>query len=395
MNQTFSTHNNPSVATGVLVDLESTLRELDGSLIDPVGETEVSLFDRAAFDQALEIASQRGASDIHFSGRGKIAFRINGELEFLPYAPIDPIVAEEIIFGIIPDEEDRERLKRVRELDFSFTHTNRVHYRCNAYYKNGSLSISMRRINDLIPTLRALGAPEKLHDLVQERQGLILVCGPTGHGKTTTMAAMIEEMNQTRRDHILTLEDPIEHLFESKQCMISQRELNTDTLSFDTSLRAAMRQDPDIIIVGEVRDRETAQAVFNLVATGHLVITTVHATNAAQTLYRIARMFAPEERDMVLNQMADALLGIVNQRLVRSTDGGRAALFEMLVANYAVQNSVRNGDVAQLTNTIAMSADEGMLTFEHSAGKLILEGKVDHAAVAPYLDRRPAVEFFV
>ncbi|MBP5993582.1 MAG: PilT/PilU family type 4a pilus ATPase [Candidatus Moranbacteria bacterium] len=378
-----------------VTDLEAMLRQLEAEEEVLVPTEALAVFDRAAFDTALRMASECGASDIHFSGQGRIALRVNGELEFLPYAAIASGIAEELIFGMITDASDRETLRQTRELDFSFTHTNHVHYRCNAYYKNDNLSIAMRRINTLIPTLDQLGAPEKLHELIRERQGMILVCGPTGHGKTTTMAAMIEEINATRHDHILTLEDPIEHVFESKQCMVSQRELNTDTLSFEKSLRAAMRQDPDIIVVGEVRDRETAQAVFNLVATGHLVITTVHATNAAQTLYRIARMFPPEERDMVLNQMADALLGIVNQRLVRSTDGGRVAIFEMLVANYAVQNSVRNGDVAQLVNTIAMSADEGMLTFEHSAGKLILDGKVDHAAVAPYLDHRPAVEFFV
>ncbi len=352
-------------------------------------------FDRTAFEEVLLEACERQASDIHFSGQGKIALRINGTLEFLHFAPAASPVTEEIIFSLISREEDRRKLEKTRELDFSFFHESGEHYRCNAYYKNGHLSVSMRRINTFIPTLDAIGTPKKLKSLIQARQGLILICGPTGHGKTTTLAAMIEEMNRTRCDHILTLEDPIEHVFESKSCMVSQRELNTDTLSFESSLRAAMRQDPDVIVVGEIRDRETAHAVFSLVATGHLVLSTLHATNAAQTLYRISRMFGSDERDMALNQMADALLGILNQRLIRSVDGGRIAIFEMLVANYAVKNAIRNGDVAQLDNTLTMSASEGMMTFEHSVDSLISEGRITREAGASYLARVPSVEYFV
>lgn len=363
-------------------------------LANEVTPTGSRLFDRAGFEATLRIAKVRGASDVHISGNGKVAIRVNGTLEFLDFDYVPSQAAEEILMSLIADEDMRTRLREDKEHDFCYTHSDGTNYRCNAYFKNGHPSISMRRINDDIPTLETLGVPEKIRDLVQKKQGLIFVCGPTGHGKTTTLAAMVDEMNKTRDEHILTIEDPIEYVFESKRCMISQRELHTDTRSFDRSLRAAMRQDPDIIIVGEVRDRETAEAVFNLVATGHLVITTVHATNAAQTLYRIARMFSPSERDMVLSQMADSLLGILNQRLVPTTDGSRVAIFELLTANWASRNAIRNGDVAQLLNTIMTSTHDGMVAFEHSAARLIENGRVRVEHVLPFLEREPMLQVF-
>lgn len=355
---------------------------------------DIRIFDRSTFDEALNLAKRENASDIHFSGNGRIALRINGALSFLAYAKINPQVAEEIILSLISDQAARAQFLQEKEYDFSYVHHDGTHYRCNVYYKNSYPSISMRRINENILTLEQIGVPRKVKDLLQKKQGLIFVCGPTGHGKTTTMAAMINEINETRDEHILTLEDPIEHVFQSKRCMVSQRELHTDTHSFEKSLRAAMRQDPDIIVVGEVRDRETAEAVFNLAATGHLVITTVHAINAAQAFYRIARMFTPGERDMVLSQMADSLLGILNQRLVPTTDGGRIAVFELLVANWAARNAIRNGDVAQLGNTITSSAREGMVTFEQSIIVLLNQGRINYNVIVPYLDLEPQSRIF-
>lgn len=358
------------------------------------GDAHAPLFDQFAFEEVLHMAKRENASDIHFSGNGKIALRINGALTFLAYANIAKEVAEHIIEGLMPDDATREKLRTEKEYDFCYAHHDGTNYRCNAYYKNGAASISMRRISESIPTLDQIAVPSTVKDLLQKKQGLILICGPTGHGKTTTLAAMINELNETRDEHILTLEDPIEHVFESKRCMISQREVHTDTHSFENSLRAAMRQDPDIIVVGEIRDRETAEAVFHLVSTGHLVLSTVHATSAPQTLYRIARMFRADERDMVLAQLADALLGIVNQRLVPTLDGGRMAIFELLVANYAARNAIRSGDVAQLVNTITSSSDEGMISFEQSVRKLIDQGKIDHQVAVPYLEREPFLQIF-
>ncbi|MDD2766643.1 MAG: PilT/PilU family type 4a pilus ATPase [Candidatus Moranbacteria bacterium] len=349
----------------------------------------LQIFDQTAFEAVLLLAQQENASDIHFSGNNRIAIRVNGSLVFLNYDTIDPKIAEEIILSLISDTAVRDQFLLEKEHDFCFTHKNGVSYRCNAYYKNGYPSISMRCISGNVPSLDQIGAPQKIKSLIQKKQGLIFICGPTGQGKTTTMAAMINEMNKTRSEHILTLEDPIEYVFESEKCMISQRELHTDTLSFDKSLRAAMRQDPDIIVIGEVRDRETAEAVFKLVATGHLVISTVHSTNTAQTLYRIVRMFTPGERDLVLSQMADSLLGILNQRLIPTIDGNRTAIFELLLANWASRNAIRNGDIAQLENTIASSADEGMLTFEQSLSALIREGKVNYSDIASSLEFEP------
>jgi len=339
------------------------------------------------FQSVLRQAVELSASDVHFVASEPLALRVDGEIRFSESRVFSREETEAIILRMLPGESEKIQLEEERECDFTYESEDGVSFRCNAFHKRGELSVSMRRISQEIPSLLQLGAPEKLSELALERQGLILFCGPTGHGKTTTAYALLDEMNRRRSDHIITIEDPIEYHLESRLSVVSQREVPHDTKSFPQSIRAAMRQDPDILMVGEMRDPETVNAVFQLCATGHLVVSTIHANSASQSMYRITQTFPEAQREWALHQLADALLAGVNQRLVPAVGGGRVALYEFMYANYAVKNAIRNGDIAQLDNTIDMSAGEGMISMRRAAEKLVAEGKVSFDVVEPYLTR--------
>ncbi len=339
------------------------------------------------FQSVLREAALVSASDVHFVASEPLALRVDGEIRFSDARSFTHEEAEAIILRMLPGEREKDQLEKERECDFTYESDDGISFRCNAFHKRGELSVSMRHISQEIPSLSQLGAPEKLSEIVLERQGLILFCGPTGHGKTTTAYALLDEMNRRRSDHIITIEDPIEYHLENRLSVVSQREVPHDTKSFPQSIRAAMRQDPDILMVGEMRDPETVNAVFQLCATGHLVLSTIHANSASQSIYRIVQTFPEAQREWALHQLADALLAVVNQRLVPAQGGGRVAIYEFMLGNYAVKNAIRNGDIAQLDNTIDMSAGEGMLSMRRSAEKLVAEGCISLEVAEPYITR--------
>lgn len=335
----------------------------------------------------IENAQERGATDINFGTHSKVALRVNGSIEFVEKVGIlSQKEAEDLIFSIIQNEKDKQKLLAHQEIDFSYKTDDGVIYRCNVFFRRKNISISMRYIPFAPFSMEYIGVPERIKKMIKERQGLILISGPTGSGKTTTLASLVEEINNTRRDHIITIEDPIEYIFESKKCIVSQREIHNDTHSFENSLRAAMRQDPDVVVVGEMRDKETIDAVLNLCATGHLVLSTIHANSAAQVIYRIMQFYPAEQKDAVMFQLADMLLGILNQRLVPNKHGSRSAIFELVVSNIAVKNSIRQGNIAQLEDTITISAKEGMQTLEKSAKDLIARDILDWETALPHLN---------
>jgi len=336
--------------------------------------------------ELLDLAIAKEASDIHFGAESRIGLRIFGEIRFVDAAGmISKPQAEKIIYSLLKSEDDKHRLKDERELDFSYEHTDGTTFRCHAFYRRGRIAMVMRRIAKSVPAMSELGLPPAVQQLAKAKQGMILVCGPTGSGKSTTLFSLLEEINATRVEHVVTIEDPIEYVFRGKKCVFSQRELGDDTHSFDRALRGAMREDPDIVMVGEMRDRETITSALNLCETGHLVLSTLHTNSGPKTISRLTNSFPLEQREPVLSRIADTLLAVVSQRLIPKIGGGRVGLYEIMLVNSAVKNAIRQGDISQIENTIATSADAGMVSVRRAAEELINRGLVTPESVQPYI----------
>ncbi|MFH0776786.1 MAG: PilT/PilU family type 4a pilus ATPase [Patescibacteria group bacterium] len=342
----------------------------------------------AVFDlqKLLDLAIAKQASDIHLGADQKTALRIFGEIHLVESLPIlDEPSAEAVIFKMLKGQVEIERLKVDREFDFSYQHSDGTNFRCNAFYRRGRIALVMRQVDKVLPALEEIGVPAAIHDLIRRKQGLILMCGPTGSGKSTTLRSMLEEINETRIEHVITIEDPIEYIFTNKKCIFSQRELNYDTRSFDAALRVALREDPDIVMVGEMRDRDTITAALNLCETGHLVFSTLHTNSASQTVNRLMQAYPLDQRDAVLARLADSLIAILSQRLVPKKGGGRIAVFELMITTAAIRNAIRKGDTPQLDNTITTSSNQGMISMRRFSQDLIARGLVDEAHIEPFL----------
>ncbi|EKE15703.1 MAG: hypothetical protein ACD_11C00110G0011 [uncultured bacterium] len=331
-------------------------------------------------DEILQITEPLKPSDVHIASDECVAIRINGEIKLLnELGIISKENLEAIAVGLVGAEKLQKIEETKKEFDFPYSHNSndgKTRYRCNIFYRKGELSISLRSITSTRQTLDEIGVPEKAQELLKKKQGLILVSGPTGSGKSTTMAAMIDWINENRANHIVTIEDPIEHHITNNKCLVTQREMHSDTESFESSLRAALRQDPDIVVVGEMRDRETIEAVLKLCSAGHLVISTTHAPSASQTLYRILGVFPQEQHSLILAQLGESLLGILNQRLITTIQNDRTAIFEFMNVNRAIKSAIMRGDIFQLDNSITTGLSEGMVTFEKYLNRLIFEGKI-------------------
>lgn len=317
----------------------------------------------------LEAALDFGASDIHFSAGERIAFRIHGEIHFVDNVP--PLTqgqAERLIFSLLSTEEQKETLIRTRELDTAYENSDGTSFRVNVFFKRKNIACVLRVIASEAWGMDDLGLPSAVEKLLKQKQGLILVTGPTGSGKSTSMQSMLQYINETRVEHILTIEDPIEFVFKSKESIFSQREVGADTLSFSNALRAALREDPDVVMIGEMRDPETIMAAMNLSETGHLVVSTLHTSGAPQTISRLLNAFPPEQKNTIQTRLADTLIGVLSQRLVpRSDQEGRIAIFELMVVNSAIRNIIRTGDMAQIHNAIQAGRSSGMVKMEKYA----------------------------
>jgi twitching motility protein PilT len=263
-----------------------------------------------------------------------------------------------------------------REIDFSFNWEGTARFRANAYHQRGSVALSLRLIPYRIPSFEDLGLPPVLRSWVDLPQGLVLVTGPTGSGKSTTLAAMIDEINRTRRCHVITIEDPIEYVHRHQAAAISQREVGLDTDSFDRALRSALREDPDVLLVGEMRDPETIQTALTIAETGHLVFATLHTNDAGQAIDRIVDVFPGDKQAQIRVQLAGSLTGIVSQRLLPRIGGGRVAAIEVLTATFAVRNLIREGKTSQLRNLVTTGSSTGMQTLEQSLSDLVVSGQV-------------------
>jgi len=332
--------------------------------------------DRIQMGDLLDLAIDTEASDIHFGANERVGLRINGKICFVENIP--PLTADQakrIIFELMPDEEVRETLMRTREMDTAYEHADGTTFRVNVFFKRKNISAVLRRVSRRAFSMEELGIPKTVYNLISAKQGLLLITGPTGSGKSTSMQAIIEYINVTKIEHIITIEDPIEFIFKSKKSIISQREVGYDTLSYTNALKAALREDPDIVMIGEMRDPETIMAAMNLAETGHLVISTLHTSSATQTVSRLINAFPPDQHTQIRHRLADCLIGVVSQRLVpRSDKPGRIGIFELLVINAAVRNIIRSGEDGQILNAIQGGREKGMIKMETYAEELTKRG---------------------
>jgi twitching motility protein PilT len=342
------------------------------------GEVNVSMDTKQKISELLDYTVEQGASDLHLSVGYPPVIRVDGDLQEVNDQIIDPIESENLILPLI-SEDKRELLEVNKEIDFAYTHEGKYkgRFRINAFYAMKHLSAAFRLIPSRVRTLEELRLPQIYHQFAKLRQGMILVTGPTGHGKSTTIAAMIEDINRTRFSKIVTIEDPIEYVFEGKKSLIDQREMGQDTHSWPIALKSAMRQDPDIILVGEMRDYETISAAITLAETGHLVFATLHTNNASQSIDRMIDVFPEEQQAQVRAQLSNILEVIIAQRLIPLEESGRRAVAEIMVVNPAVKTLIRESKTHQLDNVIRTSSDVGMVSLERSLVDLVREGAIN------------------
>jgi twitching motility protein PilT len=334
--------------------------------------------DVGAVDSLLHYLWERGGTDLLLTMNSAPLVRIDGDLQPVEGAPVlDEAQTEQVIRRLLGAELGA-RLDAEREVDFAFGWGEQARLRGNAFFQQGTLAMALRLIPTRIPSFEDLGLPAVADDLVKLPQGLVLVTGPTGSGKSTTLASMLDVINRDRACHIVTIEDPIEYVHRHQRSAVNQRQVGSDTESFARGLRAAFREDPDVLLVGEMRDNETIQTALTIAETGHLVFATLHTNDAAQTLDRIVDVFPGEQQSQIRVQLAGSLQCVVSQRLVPRIGGGRVAAFEVLLATFAVRNIVREGRTNQLRNIMATASGQGMLTLEQSLSGLVNAGVVDY-----------------
>ncbi len=328
-------------------------------------------------EEIMKTAKEAGASDVHITVGIPPKMRVNGNLVTMNYAKMMPADTLSILLEIMT-ETQRERFEERGEYDMSFSIPELGRYRVNAYKQRGSVALALRLVGTKVPSPESLGVPESVVNLYERKRGLILVTGPTGSGKSTTLAAIIDKINNKRDAHVITLEDPIEYLHQHKMAMVNQREIGLDSQNYANALRAALREDPDVILVGEMRDFETISVAITAAETGHLVLSTLHTIGAASTVDRVIDVFPPHQQQQIRVQFANVLEAVVSQQLIPTMDArGRVAAFEVMHANHAVRNLIREGKSHQLVSVMQTNRKMGMITMDESITQLFYEGKID------------------
>jgi twitching motility protein PilT len=321
-------------------------------------------------------AIREGASDLHITVGLPPMVRVNGEVQPLDYPPLTANITRELVYDILSNDQ-RQRLENDWELDFSYTLPRTARFRVNVYFQKGTLGAAFRTIPQEVLSLHKLGLPRAVEDMTEKPRGLVLVTGPTGSGKSTTLAAMIDKINETKNEHIMSVEDPIEFLHNHKKCIVNQREVNQDTKSFAQALKHVLRQDPDVILVGEMRDLETISLAVTAAETGHLVFGTLHTQDAPQTVDRIIDVFPPHQQHQVRAQLANALQGIITQTLIPRRDGkGRVVACEVLVPTPGVRNLIREGKTHQIYSAMQTGGKFGMQTMDAALVELMRKGLI-------------------
>lgn len=334
----------------------------------------------------LDFAIKVEASDIHISAGKHIAFRVHGKLEPKKEAGIlSEDSLEKILETFLHNNTDRiQEFHNSKELDFAYLHDGGTSFRVNAFYRLGKMSFVLRRISNSVMTMKELGLPAAVKKFTTAKQGLVLVTWPTGSWKSTSMISLLDEINKTRNEHVLTIEDPVEYIFEDNKSIFSQREIWNDTTSFANALKGAMREDPDVIMIGEMRDAETVQAALELAETGHLVISTLHTSSAVQTISRLLSFFPTESQNAVREKLGDTLVWVLSQRLIKKNGWGRVGIFEMMFMTTGIKNLVRDGNMNQIFSSIEMWVKEGMITMRKYADALKEKGIVEESSYSDY-----------
>ena len=327
-------------------------------------------------EDLLMTVIKQNASDLHFSVARRPTLRIDGELVPLSQKPIlTPDATKKLVDSLLTKEQ-AEKLEREREVDFSYSFKDKGRFRINVFYQRNFLGAALRLIPAEIRTVEQLRLPPIIHQFTRYNQGFFLVVGPSGHGKSTTLAALVDEINHKRNDHIITIEDPIEYLFLQDRRIVDQREVGSDTLSFHRALRAVLRQDPDVIMVGELRDPETMSTAITAAETGHLVFASIHTNNASQTIDRIIDSFPSGQQNQIRTQLSATLLGVFSQRLIPRIEGGRIPVGELLIANAAVRNLIRENKSHQIDLVIETSAEEGMISLNRALAEMVKQREI-------------------
>jgi twitching motility protein PilT len=325
--------------------------------------------------ELLAFSAKQKASDLHLSAGLPPLIRVDGDIRRINLPAMNHKEVHALIYDIMNDKQ-RKDFEEFLETDFSFEVPGVARFRVNAFNHNRGAGAVFRTIPSKVLTMDDLGMGQVFKDISDNPRGLVLVTGPTGSGKSTTMAAMLDHVNDTRFEHILTIEDPIEFVHESKKCLVNQREVHRDTLGFDHALRSALREDPDIILVGELRDLETIRLALTAAETGHLVFGTLHTTSAAKTIDRIVDVFPAEEKSMVRSMLSESLQAVISQALLKKTGGGRVAAHEIMIGTPAIRNLIREDKVAQMYSAIQTGSNMGMQTLDQCLKNLVSKGMI-------------------
>lgn len=330
----------------------------------------------ARLKSILSIVGQQGASDVHFVIGRYPTLRINGKLHQLTKEKILTPADTKALAEIILTEDKKIELTEDGQTDLSYNFEDRARFRVNIFYQKGYVSIAMRFVMNKIRPLEELNVPTSLYNFTNVSQGLVLMTGPVGHGKSTTLAALIDHINHTQEKHIVTIEDPIEFVYEQDHCIINQREVGRDAKSFSTALRAVLREDVNVVLLGELRDLDTISTAMTAAETGHLIFATLHTNDAPQTIDRVIDVFPAHQQNQIRLQLANVLLGVVSQRLLPQLSGGRVPAIEIMFKNHAVENLIRENKVHQLDSVIETSMKEGMISLDRSLADLVRRGIV-------------------
>lgn len=340
----------------------------------------------------LKLMADKGASDLFFTTGAPVSMKIEGDTRAVGKSPLEPGIIKQIAHSIMSDEQ-KEDFTRDLEMNLGLSLKGIGRFRINVYMQRGEVSMVIRYIKADIPSMDELNLPDKLKELIMQKKGLILVVGSTGSGKSTTLAAMLNHRNLTSHGHILTIEDPIEFAFSHAKSIVGQREVGLDTRSYANALREAMREAPDVIMIGEARDEETMKAALSYADTGHLCLTTLHSVNANQTLDRVLSFFSVDAANQVLMDMSLNLKAIVSQRLIQSRDGKRVAAIEILINTPYISELIRKGEFGEIKETMEKGAADGMQTFDQSLYDLFKKGKIDLKSALTNADSRSNLEW--